>query len=529
MSQPQPAESNASAITKTPDWYDRERAMEVMEAYNSGGGSALDADAFVGQSVIPGGTGVLRDFSYIAPETPIVLAENCVGCMDCVTECPDTAILAKVIDIPEADALLEKVEDADERARLRGHLAVTTKYTKPFKKAGEPGGYFALFIDQSKCKGCAECVTVCGDRDALRMVHKTPENMPGFNREWAWYESLPDTPSKFINEKVLADMMLAERSLLYVGGAGSCMGCGEASAIRMLLAATGFIYGEDSMAIVAATGCNTVFGSTYPYNPYKVPWTNSLFENAPADAMGVRAAWDAQGLQDKKLWVFGGDGAMLDIGFQSLSRMLASGMNINAFVMDTQVYSNTGGQTSTATFIGQEAKMSAHGSAIQGKLERRKELGQIAMMHPDVFVAQTTPAHINHFYKSVVGANEYDGPAVVNVYTTCQPEHGVADDLAMDQARLAVDTRAFPLFIYDPRKGERLRERLSLQGNPGQKQDWYIHPKTKEVIDFIAFARSEGRFRKHFDADGNPSETLLRSKDDRLQNWRQLQELAGII
>lgn len=522
--------SNQEAqITKTPDWYDRDRALEVMEAYNTGGGSALDADEFVARSMLPGGTGALRDFSYIAPEMPVVYGDKCVGCMDCVTECPDTAILAKVIDKSEIDQRLEAVENAELRDGLRAHMADTVKYTKAFQKKGEEGGYFALFIDPTKCKGCAECVTVCGDRDALEMVRKTPENLPVFQKEWAFYESLPDTPSKFINEKVLADMMLAEKSLLYVGGAGSCMGCGEASALRMMLAATGFVHGEDSMGIVAATGCNTVYGATYPYNPFKVPWSNSLFENVPTFGMGVRKAWDHQGLQDKKLWVLGGDGAMLDIGFQALSRMLASGMDINVFIMDTQVYSNTGGQTSTGTFIGQEAKMSAHGSVIPGKMERRKEIGQLAMMHADVFVAQTTPAHVNHFYKAVIAANEFPGPAVLNVYTVCQPEHGVADDVAMAQAKLAVDSRAFPLFVHDPRKGERLRERLSLMGNPAQKEDWYTNPKTKEVVDFITFARTEGRFRKHFDADGNPSETLLRSQEDRLANWHQLQELAGLI
>ena len=168
-----------------------------------------------------------------------------------------------------------------------------------------------------------------------------------------------------------------------------------------------------------------------------------------------------------------------------------------------------------------------HGKSFGGKQERRKEIAQIAMMHPRTYVAQTTCAHINHFYKSVLGALEFDGPALVVCYTTCQPEHGVADNMAGEQARLAVDTRAFPLLIFDPRKGDKIKERLSLQGNPAVKDDWFINPKTKEEVTFIDFARSEGRFAKHFDKDGNPSETLLRAKQDRLENWHVLQELAG--
>jgi hypothetical protein len=150
------------------------------------------------------------------------------------------------------------------------------------------------------------------------------------------------------------------------------------------------------------------------------------------------------------------------------------------------------------------------------------------MMLPRTFVAQTTCAHVNHFYKSVIDAMEFDGPAIVCCYTTCQPEHGVADNMATDQARLAVDTRAFPLLIYDPRKGDTLKERLSLQGNPAVNEDWWKNPKTGQVVDFIDFARSEGRFGKHFDKDGNPSPTLLMAKQDRLENWHVLQDLAGV-
>jgi pyruvate ferredoxin oxidoreductase beta subunit len=100
--------------------------------------------------------------------------------------------------------------------------------------------------------------------------------------------------------------------------------------------------------------------------------------------------------------------------------------------------------------------------------------------------------------------------------------------MAGEQARLAVDTRAFPLMIYDPRAGDTIKKRLSLMGNPNMKGDWFINPKTNQEVTFIDFARSEGRFVKHFDKDGNPSETLLYAKQDRLENWHTLQELAGL-
>jgi pyruvate ferredoxin oxidoreductase beta subunit len=498
----------------------------VIRGYEEGWGERdLPADLGVARSLIPAGTATLRDFSNIAPEIPIYITENCTGCMDCVTECPDTAILGKVLSETELEEKIKAIPEAD-RAMYRAQWSKTKKYYDAGKKKTGVGGMFQIIIDPSKCKGCAECVTVCDD-DALKMVAKTDEIMTTARKSHRYFKNIGPSNNKYINDSLLIDMMLKEQTHLYVGGAGSCAGCGEGTALRMMCSATGSKFG-DQWGLVAATGCNTVYTSTYPYNPYLVPWTNSLFENAPADAIGVRMRWDQMGWQNKPIWCIGGDGAMFDIGFQSLSRMFASGMNIKVFVLDTQVYSNTGGQASTSSYTGQNTKMSVHGKTFGGKQERRKEIAQIAIMHPRTYVAQTTCAHINHFYKSVLGALEFDGPAIVVCYTTCQPEHGVADNMAGEQARLAVDSRAFPLLIFDPRKGDTIKTRMSLQGNPAVKDDWYKNPKTNEEVSFIDFARSEGRFAKHFDKDGNPSELLLMAKQDRLENWHLLQELAGL-
>ncbi|MBV8206169.1 MAG: 4Fe-4S binding protein [Acidobacteria bacterium] len=476
---------------------------------------------------MPASTAALRSFRELAPEIPQLIPEACVGCMECVNACPDTAILAKVAEAGALEAALAGMGANGDSAFLRSQLMTTSKYHELFTRKGEAGGLFGIFVDPEKCKGCGECVVACGRHDALKMVAKEGMDLHLYDRAMELYRELPETPRRFINEKALGDMMLASGTQLFAGGAGSCMGCGEATAVRMMLAATGFVYG-DNLGIVAATGCNTVYGSTYPFNPYAVPWTNSLFENAPADAMGIRLRWNQEGYGDRRLWVLGGDGAMYDIGFQSLSRMLMSGLDIKVLVLDTQVYSNTGGQTSTATFTSQDAKMANIGKAQPGKVERRKELSQILLMHPNVFVAQTTTAHLAHFYKAVMAANEFPGPAVVVCYSTCQPEHGVADDHSMIQAKLAVESRAFPLLVFDPRKGERMRECLSLAGNPGMKEDWYVDPRSGEPVNFVSFARTEGRFARHFKPDGSADESLLNAQQDRLLSWRRLQELAGV-
>ena len=513
----------------------------IVPAYGRGTADAeLPADAGVARSIIPPGTAAVRDFSHLAPQVPELIAERCVGCMTCVNACPDTAILGVALPTSQVNGLIssfaaEQPDPALAGATARSHFARTTKYADlPAKKGLEPAE-FGIFVDPVHCKGCAECVEVCHalGYDALQMIDKVPAGPSGestldrYGRDIALFRSLPPTPAAYRSEKALADLMLGEHAIGYVGGAGSCAGCGEATAIRMLVAATRQAHGPESMGIVAATGCNTVYGSTYPYNPFLVPWTNSLFENAPADALGIRSRWDQAGHSERRIWVIGGDGAMYDIGFQSLSRMVAAGADIKVLVLDTQVYSNTGGQASTASFGGQVTKLSAYGQELHGRPEQRKELGRILIGHGDVYVAQTTPAHINHFYRAVLEANEYPGPAVVIAYTPCQPEHGIADDASSAQARLAVTSRAFPLFVYDPRRGSTIAERLSLQGNPTPKDDWFTAPDGS-VQDFLAFARTEGRFAPHFAPDGTPSPEIQATQADRLANWRTLQELAGV-
>ena len=514
----------------------------VIDAYRRGVADIdLPADENVARSLIGPATSWTRDFSTLSPMIPALAAEKCVGCMACVSACPDSAILATAQPKGSLAKAIETFAASQPNPKLaettaRSHFVHTAKYGDVPAKKGIEGADFGLFIDPAHCKGCAECVDVCvvQGHDALSMLEKCDSETSGectldrYRRDLAFYKSLPPTPVEYRNEKALADLMLGENAFGFVGGGGSCSGCGEGTLVRMVVAATLQVHGPQSMGIVAETGCNSVFSSTYPYNPFTVPWTNSLFENGPADAMGIRLRWDQAGHEDRRLWVFGGDGAMYDIGFQSLSRLVASGMDVKVLVLDTGAYSNTGGQASTASFTGQVAKLAAYGKATHGKQEKRKELGRILVAHGDAYVAQVAASNLNHLYKAVMEANAYPGPAVIVAYAPCMPEHGISDDAANRQAKLAVDSRAFPLFTYDPRRGTKLAERLVLQGNPAVKEDWTKSPDGT-TFDFISFARTEGRFRQHFDKEGNASVELQSSQEDRLQNWHTLQEMAGII
>src|SRR5262249_48629293 len=157
--------------------------------------------------------------------------------------------------------------------------------------------------------------------------------------------------------------------------------------------------------------------------------------------IGIRMKWDSDGQNARRLWVIGSEDALMGAGLHSLSSLLDSGLDIKVLVMDKSTRSPVG------------------------------DLCIPLLLRRDVLVAQTTPAHINHFYKSVMAANEYSGPAVVICYSACTTDHGISDDHATAQAKLAVDSRTFPIFLLDPRSGERIRERLDLRGNPSLRED----------------------------------------------------------
>lgn len=306
--------------------------------------------------------------------------------------------------------------------------------------------------------------------------------------------------------------------------------------------------GRSSMGILNATGCSSVWGSTFPYNPYPFPWANHLFQDSPSLAMGVfeghmakmaagfrvvreaelelageqaseadRAAlehFDWQSFSDAEyalcppVVVVGGDGAMYDIGLQNLSRALMSGKPLKVLVLDTQVYSNTGGQACTSGFLGQVSDMAAFGAASRGKQEVRKELGLLAIAHRTAYVMQSTIAQPSHMIEGFVEGLSARRPALFNCYAACQPEHGIADDAGHAQAKLAVESRAYPMFRYQPGQGATLAEGLDLGGNPAPDEDWprYTFRYSKHGVErelelpltFADFAATEGRFRKHF-------------------------------
>ena len=169
-----------------------------------------------------------------------------------------------------------------------------------------------------------------------------------------------------------------------------------------------------------------------------------------------------------KVWVVGGDGGMGDIGYQNMSKVILQNRpNVKALMLDTQVYSNTGGQNSDSTPMLGGNDMNVFGAATQGKNTEKKTVAETFLAgHGSPFVAQVSMANAPKLYRAILDGLEYRGTMFLQCFTTCQPEHGVADDMALHQAQRVRDSRGAPEFVFNPRLGETYQEALDIKGNP---------------------------------------------------------------
>ncbi len=328
--------------------------------------------------------------------------------------------------------------------------------------------------------------------------------------------------------------------------------------------------GMAAMAMGASTGCNTVYGSTPPNNPHPYPWMNSLFQDGAtiswimgesfimdharrsvvperlADAllgdgedvispevffeythMTDTVMTDQEIAELPKVWGIGGDGGFGDIGFQNVSKVvLQNRPNVKLLMLDTQVYSNTGGQNSDSSPLPGGFDMNQIGAATQGKLVEKKGLAEIFMSgHGSPFVAQVSMANAAKIYKATLDALEYRGTAFLQCFTTCQPEHGVGDDAATVQAKRIRDSRGMPEFIFNPSGGERYQDAIELKGNPSLATDWWttvFKPSRDSYRYTVAhWAATEARFRRHFKRIAEDETADLLHLDDMLLRLTQ--------
>ncbi len=215
-------------------------------------------------------------------------------------------------------------------------------------------------------------------------------------------------------------------------------------------------------------------------------------------------------LVKKSVWIMGGDGWAYDIGYGGLDHVLASGRNVNVLVLDTEVYSNTGGQASKATGLGAVAKFAAG-----GKPTPKKDLGMMAMTYGNVYVAQVAMgANDAHTLRTFLEAESYDGPSLIIAYSHCI-NHGIDMSKGLDQQKLAVDSGHWPLYRYDPR--------LKAEGkNPFQLDS---KPPKIELQDYIY---NETRYRMLRQSNPEAAERLLiEAKKAIAERWQRYQLLAS--
>jgi len=293
-----------------------------------------------------------------------------------------------------------------------------------------------------------------------------------------------------------------EKQVRFSPGHSLCAGCAEPMAVRTILNTI-----EDPVVVANATGCLEVATSRYPGTVWNVPWIHSAFENAAATIAGVEAAYNGlkrAGKIDRKVrfLAFAGDGGTYDIGLQSLSGALERGHDFLYVCLNNEAYMNTGVQRSSATPACASATTSPVGDEIPGKPQDRKDMTSIVAAHHVPYVAQASVANLIDLANKVERAMSYQGAKFLNVHVTCPLGWRTKRDSAVPMAKLALETRYWPL--YEVIEGQ-----------------YKINYKPKKHVPVEEWLKGQGRF-KHLFKD--PS---LKSKIDDFQaavdrHWEEL-------
>jgi pyruvate-ferredoxin/flavodoxin oxidoreductase len=235
--------------------------------------------------------------------------------------------------------------------------------------------------------------------------------------------------------------------------------------------------------------------------------------NANADPAKLRELESlADNLVRHSVWIIGGDGWAYDIGFGGLDHVLASGRNINVLVLDTEVYSNTGGQASKATPRGAVARFAA-----EGRQTAKKDLGLLAMSYGSIYVARIAMgADDTQTLKALLEAESYNGPSLVIAYSHCIA-HGIDMRKGLEQQRLAVRSGYWPLYRYDPR--------LAAQNKPALTID-----SPKPSVSLVEYLYGQDRFKNLVQQDPVRAEALLHAAEqDIVQQWDRYQRIAEVV
>lgn len=286
-----------------------------------------------------------------------------------------------------------------------------------------------------------------------------------------------------------------------------CPGCAAPVIVRQVLLAI-----DEPVIVATATGCLEVSTTIYPYTAWRVPWIHNAFENVASTLSGIESMYRSlvrQGKmkeQDIKFVAFAGDGGTYDIGFQALSGVLERGHRLLYICYDNQAYMNTGIQRSSATPYGAWTTTSPVGRVIPGKPQHRKDLTAIVAAHGIPYAAQASPHRFRDLMQKARKGVAADGPAFINVLSSCNRGWRHPTETTMEMSRLAVDTCFWPL--YEVEKGE-----------------WKLNYRPKEKLPIEEFLKPQGRFRHLFKEENKYIIEELQAEVDR--QWETLLKRTG--
>mgnify|MGYP004502707025 CR=1 FL=1 len=415
-----------------------------------------------------------RNISDICPNYN---SKNCIQCGLCSLVCPHAVIREfllnedEVLDAP--DSLKDKLLDAN----------IKDQNLK-----------FTIGISVEDCTGCGLCSNICPGKKGSKALIMTEKKDEIDVKKEADYLFNEVTEKNVLPINTIKGSQLVKPKFEFPG---ACAGCGETAYLKLLTQLF-----KDKLVIANATGCSSIYGASSPSMPYNLPWTNSLFEDNAEFGYGMKIAditmknrivniiknnikeikkseqkiYNAyvneinddtakalyeiidktkieelkqlkSFIKPKSVWLVGGDGWAYDIGYNGIDHVLANRENINILVLDTEVYSNTGGQSSKSTRQGAIAKFASSGKKIA-----KKDLAKIALTYPHVYVgAISLGANPMQTIKVLTEAEKYDGPSIIIAYSPCIAQ-GIIRGMSNsnEEQKLATLSGYFPIFHYNP-------------------------------------------------------------------------------
>ncbi|MFZ3080312.1 MAG: pyruvate:ferredoxin (flavodoxin) oxidoreductase [Bellilinea sp.] len=435
-----------------------------------------------------------------------VAPEDCTGCALCVEACPaknKSQVGLKAINMA-SQAPLRETEKVNWEFFL--NLPEVDRTAIPFTTVKNSQLLEPLFEFSGACAGCGETPYIkllsqlFGDRTVVANatgcssiyggnLPTTPWAKNKEGRGPAWSNSLFEDNAEFgLGMRLTVDKQSEFASELLTGLAGAV---GETLVTELLNAdqtnEAGIRAQRDRVAALKQT-----------LRGIKDPRAGLLLDLADY-------------LVRKSVWILGGDGWAYDIGYGGLDHVLASGRNVNILVLDTEVYSNTGGQSSKATPRAAVAKFAANGKGLP-----KKDLGMIAMAYGYIYVARIAMGgNDGQTLKAFLEADAYDGPSLIIAYSHCIA-HGIDMRKGLEQQKLAVQSGHWPLFRYNPALADEGKNPLVLDSKAPS-------------IPIDEYAYNETRYRMLLQSDEQRAETLMRSaRSDAAKRWQLYQQMAAI-